>query len=149
ETLMLEDKSRSKMLQKQNEPIMSKKKVITKPVDYAALNQLLKDFETLFIPQTELLAEQAFWSRYSVPSEEPSLSSSTTIVEVPKELPKVSMGKIHDKNGILLRKATWYGFGSKRNVFRLVDLSSYVTDEEGIELEEIDNVQQDSRTNIF
>nr|GEV55087.1 hypothetical protein [Tanacetum cinerariifolium] len=35
--------------------------------------------------------EQAFWSRYSVQSEEPNLSLSTTIVEVPKELPKVSM----------------------------------------------------------
>nr|GEY61253.1 hypothetical protein [Tanacetum cinerariifolium] len=34
---------------------------------------------------------QAFWSRYSVQSEEPNLSSSTTIVEVLKELPKVSM----------------------------------------------------------
>nr|GEV88701.1 retrovirus-related Pol polyprotein from transposon TNT 1-94 [Tanacetum cinerariifolium] len=91
ETLMLEDESRSKMLQKQNDPIMSEKKVITKPVDYAALNQLSKDFETRFVPQTELSAEQAFWSRYSVNFEEPNLSSSTTIVEVPKELPKVSM----------------------------------------------------------
>nr|GEX31489.1 hypothetical protein [Tanacetum cinerariifolium] len=69
ETLMLEDKSRSKMLQKQKDPMMSEKKVNTKPVDYAALNQLLKDFETRFVPQTEF----------------------TTIVEVPKELPKVSM----------------------------------------------------------
>nr|GEU86422.1 retrotransposon protein, putative, unclassified [Tanacetum cinerariifolium] len=91
ETLMLEDKSRSKMLLKQYDPIMSKKKVITKPVDYAALNQLLKDFETHFVPQTKLSAEQAFCSWYSVQSEEPNLSSSTTIVEVPKELPKVSM----------------------------------------------------------
>nr|GEZ47232.1 RNA-directed DNA polymerase, eukaryota [Tanacetum cinerariifolium] len=33
ETLMLEDESRSKMFQKQNDPIMSEKKVITKPVD--------------------------------------------------------------------------------------------------------------------
>nr|GEZ28559.1 integrase, catalytic region, zinc finger, CCHC-type, peptidase aspartic, catalytic [Tanacetum cinerariifolium] len=90
-TLMLEDESRSKMLLKQNDPIMSEKKVITKPVDYAALNQLLKDFKTRFVPQTELSAEQAFWSRYSVQSEEPNLSSSTTIVEVPKELPKVCM----------------------------------------------------------
>nr|GEU86160.1 putative ribonuclease H-like domain-containing protein [Tanacetum cinerariifolium] len=91
ETLMLEDESHSKMLQKQNEPIMSKKKVNTKPVDYAALNQLSKDFEIRFVPQTELSAEQAFWSRYSVQPEEPNLSSSTTIVEVLKELPKVSM----------------------------------------------------------
>nr|GEW54862.1 hypothetical protein [Tanacetum cinerariifolium] len=66
ETLMLEDESRSKMLQKQKDPMMSEKK-------------------------TELSAEQAFWSQYSVNSEEPNLSSSTTIVEVPKELPKVSM----------------------------------------------------------
>nr|GEU52328.1 retrovirus-related Pol polyprotein from transposon TNT 1-94 [Tanacetum cinerariifolium] len=91
ETLLLEDKSRSKMLQKQNEPIMSEKKVITKPVDYAALNQLSKDFETRFVPHAELSGEQAFWSRYSVQSEEPNLSSSTTVVDVPKELPKVSM----------------------------------------------------------
>nr|GEW10601.1 hypothetical protein [Tanacetum cinerariifolium] len=91
ETLLLEDESHSKMLQKQNDPIMSKKKVITKPLDYAALNQLSKDFETRFVPQTELSAEHAFWSRYSVQSEEPNLFLSTTIFEVLKELPKVSM----------------------------------------------------------
>nr|GEZ08884.1 hypothetical protein [Tanacetum cinerariifolium] len=50
-----------------------------------------QDFKTRFVPQTKLLAEQAFWSRYSVNSKEPNLSSSTTIVEFPKELPKVSM----------------------------------------------------------
>nr|GEU85250.1 hypothetical protein [Tanacetum cinerariifolium] len=59
ETLMLEDESHSKMLQKQKDPMMSEKKVNTKP--------------------------------YSVNSEELDLSSSTTIVEVPKELPKVNM----------------------------------------------------------
>nr|GEV12331.1 hypothetical protein [Tanacetum cinerariifolium] len=91
ETLMLVDDSHSKMLLKQNDPIMSEKKIITKPVDYAALNKLSKDFKTCFVPQTELSAEQAFWSRYSVQSEEPTLSSSTTIVEVLKELHKVSM----------------------------------------------------------
>nr|GEW91520.1 retrovirus-related Pol polyprotein from transposon TNT 1-94 [Tanacetum cinerariifolium] len=91
ETLLPKDKSRSKMLQKQNEPIMSEKKVITKPVDYVALDQLSKDFKTRFVTQTELSAEQNFWSRYSVQSEKPNLSLNTTIVEVPKELPKVSM----------------------------------------------------------
>nr|GEV88558.1 hypothetical protein [Tanacetum cinerariifolium] len=70
---------------------MAKKKVITKPIDYDVLNQLSKDFETRFVPQTELSAEQAFWSRYSVQPEEPNLSASTTIVEVPRELPKVSL----------------------------------------------------------
>nr|GEZ59294.1 hypothetical protein [Tanacetum cinerariifolium] len=88
ETLMLEDESRSEMLQKQKDLMMSEKKVNTKPVDHAALNQLLQDSETRFVPQTELSAEQAFWFRNS---KEPNLSTSTTIVEVPKELPKVSM----------------------------------------------------------
>nr|GEV76687.1 integrase, catalytic region, zinc finger, CCHC-type, peptidase aspartic, catalytic [Tanacetum cinerariifolium] len=91
ETLMLAEESRSKMIQRQNEPIMSEKKVNTKPVDYASLNQPSKDFKTRFVPQAELLAKQAFWSRYSVQPEEPNLSISTAIVEVPKELPKVSM----------------------------------------------------------
>nr|GEW52223.1 hypothetical protein [Tanacetum cinerariifolium] len=91
ETLLLAEESRSKMLKKQNDSKMTEKKFITKPVDYAVLNQLSKDFETRFVPQTGLSAEQALWSRYLVQTEEPNLSSSTTIVEVPKELPKVSM----------------------------------------------------------
>nr|GEV96338.1 reverse transcriptase domain-containing protein [Tanacetum cinerariifolium] len=91
ETLMLEDEIHSKMLQKQKDPMMSEKKVNTKPVDYAALNQLSQDFKTRFVPQTELSAEQAFWSQNSVNSKEPILSTSTTIVEVPKELSKVNM----------------------------------------------------------
>nr|GFA08088.1 hypothetical protein [Tanacetum cinerariifolium] len=59
ETLMLEDESHSKMLQKQKDLMMSEKKVNTKP--------------------------------NSRNSKESNLSSSTTMVEVPKELPKVSM----------------------------------------------------------
>nr|GEW10179.1 hypothetical protein [Tanacetum cinerariifolium] len=91
ETLMLEDESRSKMLQKQKDPMMSEKKVNTKPVDYVTLNQLSKDFETRFIPRTGLSAKQTFWSQNSRNSEESNISSNTTIVEVPKELSKVSM----------------------------------------------------------
>nr|GEZ02522.1 retrovirus-related Pol polyprotein from transposon TNT 1-94 [Tanacetum cinerariifolium] len=90
-TLMLEDESLSKMLQKQKDPMMSEKKVNTKLVDYAVLNQLLKDFETRFVPRTELSVEQGVWSQNSGNSEEPNLSTSTTIVKVTKELPKVSM----------------------------------------------------------
>ncbi|GJX76803.1 hypothetical protein Tco_0323614 [Tanacetum coccineum] len=56
-----------------------------------ALNQLYKDFETRFFPKTELSAKQAFWSKSSVNSPEPTLSSRPTKVEVPKELPRVSM----------------------------------------------------------
>ncbi|GJV51879.1 hypothetical protein Tco_1447620 [Tanacetum coccineum] len=62
ETLLLTEESRSKMLLIQKDPIMIEKKVNTTPVDFAALNQLYKDFETRFVPQTELSAEQAFWS---------------------------------------------------------------------------------------
>nr|GEX23161.1 hypothetical protein [Tanacetum cinerariifolium] len=91
ETLMLEDESHSKIRQKQKDLMMSEKKVNTKPVDYAALDQLSKDFETPFVPQTELSAEQAFWSQNSRNSEQPNLSTSITVAEVPKELPKVSM----------------------------------------------------------
>nr|GFB59549.1 hypothetical protein [Tanacetum cinerariifolium] len=70
---------------------MTEKKVITKPIDYAILNQLSTDFKTRFVPRIELSAEQAFWSQYSVQTDEPNLSATTTIVEVPKEIPKVSM----------------------------------------------------------
>ncbi|GJY78122.1 retrovirus-related pol polyprotein from transposon TNT 1-94 [Tanacetum coccineum] len=48
-------------------------------------------FEKQFVPQTELSAEQAFWSQNSMNSAEPTLSSRPTNVEVSKELPKVSM----------------------------------------------------------
>ncbi|GJV45505.1 hypothetical protein Tco_1430041 [Tanacetum coccineum] len=91
ETLMLAEESRSKMLLKQQDPMMLEKKVNTTPVDYAALNQLSQDFETRFVPQTELSAEQAFWSQNSMNSSEPTSSCRPTKVEVPKELPKVSM----------------------------------------------------------
>nr|GEZ80259.1 hypothetical protein [Tanacetum cinerariifolium] len=50
-----------------------------------------QDFETRFVPHTELSDEQALWSQNFGNSEESNLSSSTTIVEVPKELPKDSM----------------------------------------------------------
>ncbi|GKA01975.1 hypothetical protein Tco_0674640 [Tanacetum coccineum] len=91
EILLLAEESRSKMFLRQKDPIMLEKKVNTTLVDYAALNQLYKDFETRFVLQTELSAEQAFWSQNSVNSPEPVLSSRFTIVEVPKEFPKVSM----------------------------------------------------------
>ncbi|GJY38849.1 retrovirus-related pol polyprotein from transposon TNT 1-94 [Tanacetum coccineum] len=67
------------------------KQIDTTPIDYAALNKLYKDFETRFVPQTELSIEQDFWSHNSVSSSEPDLSDRPTNVEVPKELPKVSM----------------------------------------------------------
>nr|GEZ23963.1 hypothetical protein [Tanacetum cinerariifolium] len=61
ETLMLTEESRSKMIEKQNNPEMTEKK-----------NKL-------------------FGPKYSVKTDEHNLSAHTTIVEVSKELPKVSM----------------------------------------------------------
>ncbi|GKE53362.1 hypothetical protein Tco_1488518 [Tanacetum coccineum] len=90
-TLLLAEESRSKMLLKQQDPMMLEKKVNITPVDYDVLNQLSQDFETRFVPQSELSAEQTFWSQNSVNSPEPTLSSRPTKVEVLKELPKVSM----------------------------------------------------------
>nr|GEX28244.1 hypothetical protein [Tanacetum cinerariifolium]GEX66252.1 hypothetical protein [Tanacetum cinerariifolium] len=63
ETLMLDEEIRSKMLLKQKDPMMLEKKVNTTPVDYANF----------------------------VNSLEPTPSNRPTKVEVPKELPKVSM----------------------------------------------------------
>nr|GFC21212.1 hypothetical protein [Tanacetum cinerariifolium] len=72
ETLMLAEESRSKMIEKQNDPQIIEKKVITKPINYAILNQLSTDFQTRFVTQTESSAEQAFWSQYSVQIDEPN-----------------------------------------------------------------------------
>nr|GEV00657.1 hypothetical protein [Tanacetum cinerariifolium] len=88
ETLMLAEESRSKMILKQQDPMVLEKKVNTKPVDYVALNQLSQDFKKQFVPQTKLSAEQAFWSQNSLNSSGPSPSSTPTRVEVSKELPK-------------------------------------------------------------
>nr|GEW83027.1 retrovirus-related Pol polyprotein from transposon TNT 1-94 [Tanacetum cinerariifolium] len=70
----------------------------TQVVNYTKINQDNKNVNEILVAelerykdQTELSAEQAFWSQYSVNFEEPNISSSTTIVEVPKELPKVSL----------------------------------------------------------
>ncbi|GJZ66062.1 retrovirus-related pol polyprotein from transposon TNT 1-94 [Tanacetum coccineum] len=45
ETLLLAEESRSKMLLKENDPEAIKQNISNKPIDYAALNQLSKDFE--------------------------------------------------------------------------------------------------------
>ncbi|GJV53978.1 retrovirus-related pol polyprotein from transposon TNT 1-94 [Tanacetum coccineum] len=61
ETLMLSEESRSKMLLKEQDPMVVK------------------------------INEHAYWKATSVPPLDPSPSSTTDKVEVPKELPKVSM----------------------------------------------------------
>ncbi|GJW41191.1 integrase, catalytic region, zinc finger, CCHC-type containing protein [Tanacetum coccineum] len=88
EILMLRDESRSKMLLKEQDPMLVKHKVNTKPINYAILNN---DYYKRFVPQSDLYSEHAYWKATSVPPLNPSHSSTTVIVEVPKELPKVSM----------------------------------------------------------
>nr|GFC34496.1 hypothetical protein [Tanacetum cinerariifolium] len=88
---MLAEESRLKILLKQKDPLVSEKKVYTTPVAYVVLNQLSQDFKTRFVSQTELSAEQAFWSQNSVNSPKPTPSSRPAKIEVPKELPKGSM----------------------------------------------------------
>ncbi|GJQ92678.1 hypothetical protein Tco_0003817 [Tanacetum coccineum] len=90
ETLILEDESRSKMSEKAKDPEVIAKKISHKPIDYEKLNRLSKDFKTRFTPQQELSAEQAFWFHILNPTIEPSYSPPV-IVDVPSELPKVSL----------------------------------------------------------
>ncbi|GJR93184.1 retrovirus-related pol polyprotein from transposon TNT 1-94 [Tanacetum coccineum] len=117
ETLMLAEESRSKMLLKQQNPMVLEKKVNTKLVDYAALNKLSQDFDKRFVPQSELFAEQAFWSQNSVNSSDFCPSNTPNKVEVLKELPKaveqhrlesktfeVKMNQVLNKNDRLLEQ---------------------------------------------
>ncbi|GJR38096.1 hypothetical protein Tco_1213780 [Tanacetum coccineum] len=88
ETLMLEKESRSKMLLKQSDPMVLEKKVNIKPINYAELNRLSKDFGKRFIPQQELSNEQAFRLQSSHPNTDQSASSPVKI-KAPRELPKI------------------------------------------------------------
>ncbi|GKB12038.1 hypothetical protein Tco_0845961 [Tanacetum coccineum] len=87
---MLEEESRSKMLLKQSDPMVLEKKVNIKPINYAELNRLSKDFGKHFIPQQELSDEQAFRLQTLHPNTDQSASSPVKI-EAPRELPKVSL----------------------------------------------------------
>ncbi|GJY63478.1 hypothetical protein Tco_0464938 [Tanacetum coccineum] len=90
ETLILEEESRSKMSEKAKDPKVIAKKISHKPIDYEKLNRLTDDFGKRFSPQQELSAEQAFWFHILNPSIESSFTPPV-IVEVPSELPKVSL----------------------------------------------------------
>ncbi|GJR97867.1 hypothetical protein Tco_0270041 [Tanacetum coccineum] len=78
------------MFEKAKDPEVIAKKISHKPIDYEKLNSLIEDFETRFSPQQELSAEQAFWFHTFNPTIEPSYSPPV-IVDVPSELPKVSL----------------------------------------------------------
>ncbi|GJZ62516.1 hypothetical protein Tco_0618653 [Tanacetum coccineum] len=91
ETFILEEESRSKMLDKQNDPISIEKKINISPIDYSKLNKIKEDFGKCFVTKKELSAEQAFWLKHSSFSETPVTSHTPVRIEAPRELPKVSL----------------------------------------------------------
>nr|GEV60909.1 hypothetical protein [Tanacetum cinerariifolium] len=88
ETLILEEESRSKMLDKQNDQISIEKKIKIFPIDYSKLNKIKEDFGKCFVIQKELSAEQAFWLKHSSFSKIPVTSHTPVRIEAPSELPK-------------------------------------------------------------
>ncbi|GJX34763.1 copia protein [Tanacetum coccineum] len=95
ETLILEEESRSKMLDKQNDPIFIEKKIKISPIDYSKLNMIKEYFGKHFVTQKELSAEQAFWLKHSSFFETPVKSHTLVRVEGPSELPKITgCGKV-------------------------------------------------------
>ncbi|GJZ60368.1 retrovirus-related pol polyprotein from transposon TNT 1-94 [Tanacetum coccineum] len=92
ETLILEEESRSKMRAKQNDPILKEKKINISLINSSELNKLSEDFGKRFVPQMKLSTEQAFWLSFSNPKSEKLVVTQTPVeIEVPKELPKVSL----------------------------------------------------------
>nr|GFA55472.1 hypothetical protein [Tanacetum cinerariifolium] len=86
ETLMLAEEIHSKMILKQQDPMVFEKKKLQFFYDHTTKQAL--GFQNPFYLKK---AQQLKPKLYDVQSDEPNLSASTTIVEVPKELPKVSM----------------------------------------------------------
>ncbi|GKB65978.1 hypothetical protein Tco_0927390 [Tanacetum coccineum] len=90
ETLISEEKSRSKMSEKAKDPEIIDKNISHKPIDYENLNRLFEDFGKRFTPQQEMDVEQVFWLRISNPTSKP-FDASLVKIEAPKELLKVSL----------------------------------------------------------
>ncbi|GJT61448.1 retrovirus-related pol polyprotein from transposon TNT 1-94 [Tanacetum coccineum] len=88
ETLILEEESRSKMLDKQNDPISIEKKIKISLIDYLNLNKIKEDFQKSFVTQKELSAEQDFWLKHSSLFKTPVTSHTPIRIEAPSELPK-------------------------------------------------------------
>ncbi|GKA39149.1 hypothetical protein Tco_0731700 [Tanacetum coccineum] len=88
ETLILEEESRSKMLDKQNDPISIENKIKISLIDSSKLNKIKEDFGKRFVTQKELSAEQAFWLKHSSLSEIPITSHTPVRIEALSELSK-------------------------------------------------------------
>nr|GEZ42455.1 hypothetical protein [Tanacetum cinerariifolium] len=117
ETLILAEKSRLKMVEKQNDPIMNKEKINITLINYTELNKLAEGFGKHFVPQQELSAEQKFWLQsFDKNFKEPSTSNTPVKIEVPRELPKVDSHKPKESNQPLLHSTGVIGFtGASRS----------------------------------
>ncbi|GKD72755.1 hypothetical protein Tco_1331037 [Tanacetum coccineum] len=94
ETLILEEESRSEMLDKQNDPILIKQKINISPIDYSTLNKIKEDFGKRFVTKKESSTEQAFWLKHSNYNPDTSVKSHTPVrIEAPSKLPKVNFDK--------------------------------------------------------
>ncbi|GJR10485.1 retrovirus-related pol polyprotein from transposon TNT 1-94 [Tanacetum coccineum] len=125
ETLMLCEESRSKMLLKEQDPMVVKHKVNTKPINYAILNN---DYNKRFVRQSDLYSEHAYWKATSVPPLDPSPSSTTNKVEVPKELPKVvQSSSVKIRKMFKLQKIMGYGGLSDWYTKVIQDLLSHIS----------------------
>ncbi|GKA14660.1 hypothetical protein Tco_0694306 [Tanacetum coccineum] len=92
ETLILEEESRSKMFDKENDLILIEKKINIAPIDYSMLNKIKEYFGKRFVTQKELSAEQAFLLKHSNHTFVTSDASHIpVIVKAPRELPNVSL----------------------------------------------------------
>nr|GEU93353.1 hypothetical protein [Tanacetum cinerariifolium] len=86
-TLMLKEESGSKMILKQSDPTVLEMKVNTKPINYAELNQISKDFGKCFVPRRELSDEQVL---HPITDQSASLLVK---IKALQELPKLSLKK--------------------------------------------------------
>ncbi|GJZ62029.1 hypothetical protein Tco_0618166 [Tanacetum coccineum] len=78
ETLILEEESRSKMLDKQNDPISIKRKIKISPIDYSKLNNIKEDFAPLELPKVSLVNESLIKLRYQLASFDKVVKKRTT-----------------------------------------------------------------------
>ncbi|GJZ28349.1 retrovirus-related pol polyprotein from transposon TNT 1-94 [Tanacetum coccineum] len=80
ETLIFEEESRSKMLDKQNDPISIEKKIKISPIDYSKLNIIKEDFVEAprELPKVSLVNESLKKLRYQLASFEKVVKKRTT-----------------------------------------------------------------------
>ncbi|GJX48668.1 hypothetical protein Tco_0273858 [Tanacetum coccineum] len=78
ETLILKEESRSKMLDKQNDPISIEKKINIYPIDYSKLNKIQEDFAPSELPKVSLVNESLKMLKYQLASFDKVVKKRTT-----------------------------------------------------------------------